>query len=275
MLNRLLIGVSLVSLPLFALATGCGDDDDDSTAGGRGGTAGYSGSSGAGGTAGRGGSSGASGAGGTAGRGGSSGTSGWGGSAGASSDASDASDASCGPTGPLTTPAVPAGLEAPAGATLVARYHVTGDQIYTCTASGADGGSDAGTTYVWVLKAPSATLYDSACRVAGTHYAGPSWKSSDGSSAVGALVASAPSPNAGAIPLLLLKVTATSGEGIFATVTAVQRLDTVGGRAPAQGCTAGAVGNEAEVPYTATYYFYTGGSFPGDASAEAADAKPD
>lgn len=271
MFGRLLTAASIIAVSLLGLATGCSDDDDSGNMG-KGGTGGGAGSTSTGGT---GGTAGTAGSGGTGGHAGSAGTAGWDGGAGSPGDASDASDASCGPTGPLSTPVAPAGLEAPAGATLVARYAAKGDQIYTCTASAPDGGSDAGTSYAWVFKAPSATLYDSACNVAGSHYAGPTWKSSDGSSAVGKVFASAPSPNTGAIPLLLLRVSSNSGEGIFADVTAVQRLDTTGGIAPAAGCSAATVGTDANVPYTATYYFYKGGSFPSDASVEAADAKSD
>jgi hypothetical protein len=39
-------------------------------------------------------------------------------------------------------------------------------------------------------------------------------------------------------------------------VSYIQRLDTAGGLAPTTGCTADHVGEIAEVPYTATYYFY-------------------
>jgi hypothetical protein len=36
----------------------------------------------------------------------------------------------------------------------------------------------------------------------------------------------------------------------------VQRLDTVGGKAPATGCDAGHTGDVTGVDYTATYFFY-------------------
>ena len=57
-----------------------------------------------------------------------------------------------------------------------------------------------------------------------------------------------------AIPWLLLGAVSNAGEGIFAPVTYVQRVNTVGGTAPAApGATAGDV---ARVPYTAEYVFY-------------------
>jgi hypothetical protein len=146
---------------------------------------------------------------------------------------------------------------------LVKRLRATGTQIYTC--KGGDGG-----TYAWTFKAPDAKLFDeTGCPVIGTHFAGPTWKSDDGSSVVGAKVASVNSPLSSTVPWLLLKAASTAGTGIFSSVTAVQRLDTVGGAAPASGCDAGYVDQETAVPYTANYYFYSGGTWS-DAPADAA-----
>jgi len=39
-------------------------------------------------------------------------------------------------------------------------------------------------------------------------------------------------------------------------VTYIQRVDTVGGQAPADGCDKSRAGSEAPVDYQATYYFY-------------------
>ena len=60
-----------------------------------------------------------------------------------------------------------------------------------------------------------------------------------------------------------------SGPGLLADVRSIQRLDTVGGTAPAQGCDRDNASREARVPYTATYYFYTG---PRAATVSAASA---
>jgi len=184
----------------------------------------------------------------------------------------DSADAVCTPNdAALSTPAVPDAIKVPAGATLVARFFAQGDQVYTCTDTTSDAG-DGGTMYTWVLKAPDAKLYDPACMVVGAHYAGPTWWiAKDGSSVVGARLASAASPHAGAIPQLLLKAVshdADGGPGVFSNVTFVQRLDTVDGAAPAS-CTANDVGHELRVAYTATYYFYTGGiTDAGDAGSD-------
>jgi len=171
----------------------------------------------------------------------------------------------------LTAPTVPDNLKVPAGATLVARFFASGDQVYTCTDTTSDGG-DAGAMYTWVLKAPDAKLYDPACMLVGAHYAGPTWWiAKDGSSVVGARLQSAPSPHAGAIPQLLLKAVshdADGGPGVFSNVTFVQRLDTVDGSPPAS-CAAAEIGHDLRVAYTATYYFYTGGiTDAGDAGSD-------
>jgi hypothetical protein len=151
-------------------------------------------------------------------------------------------------------PTVPAALSAPAGAKVVARFHATGAQVYSCTNTSGQ--------YSWVLARPDATLLDAAGAVAGTHGAGPSWKSKDGSSVVGKKLAQAASPDAGAIPWLLLAATSTSGSGQFTGVTYVQRIATKGGVAPTSGCEATHVGAEVRANYSADYYFYAGGVAP-------------
>ena len=93
---------------------------------------------------------------------------------------------------PPSPPKVPAALAVPAGAKVVARFHATGAQVYACT-------SAAG-LYSWLLSRPDATLADASGAVVGTHGAGPSWKSKDGSSVVGKKLAQAAAPDAGAVP---------------------------------------------------------------------------
>jgi hypothetical protein len=169
---------------------------------------------------------------------------------------SNTGSAACPSLGLLKAPTVPAQLEPPAGATLMLRYRAQGAQIYACKVNPAATGA---ATYVWTLKAPDAKLSDESCAPAGTHFAGPTWKSSlDDSTVVGTKLADAPSPNAGAIPWLLLKATSTTGKGIMSSVVAVQRVDTAGGSAPADGCDASTLGAERSVPYSAVYYFYKG-----------------
>jgi hypothetical protein len=107
----------------------------------------------------------------------------------------------------------------------------------------------------WLFIAPEAALFaDQGFEgQIGIHYAGPTWEANDGSKVVGIRLAAC-TPNRGAIPCLKLGAISTSGPGRFERVTFIQRVNTIGGAAPAE---AGLfVGDEARVPYTAEYYFY-------------------
>jgi hypothetical protein len=160
----------------------------------------------------------------------------------------------------LTPDAVPAALAAPAGATVKVHGHAIGAQIYTCTlTSAADGGAPSA---AWVLKAPQAILYDSTGTQLGTHGAGPSWTALDGSTANGVKAAQVDAPQSDAITWLLLRISSTSGTGVFSDITYVQRLNTVGGKAPATGCDSTTAGMDLPVSYSADYYLYTGGAGP-------------
>lgn len=156
-----------------------------------------------------------------------------------------------------TTPTdLPAGLEAPEGETLSFVAEAEGFQIYDCKLT--DG------AYTWTFRAPDATLY-AACEdgedcaldeVVGTHYAGPTWESTSGSTVVGMVELDVASPDADSVPWLRLSAVSNSGEGPFEAVKTIQRLYTSGGKAPAEGCDEGSVDAEHDAPYTATYYFY-------------------
>lgn len=153
-----------------------------------------------------------------------------------------------------TPPAAPAAIGPPEGAKVAARFHAVGAQVYVCGAATPLPGAQP--TYAWTLKLPDATLYDASGAAVGTHGAGPSWTSKDGSSATGEKAAQADAPDADGIPWLLVRTTATSGQGVFSKVTYVQRVNTKGGKPPATGCDAGAVGRENRADYSADYYFY-------------------
>ena len=154
---------------------------------------------------------------------------------------------------------VPAALKPPAGQTLFLETQAKGVQIYDCAPKAAQSGS-----FEWVFRAPEATLFDAQGQRIGTHYAGPTWESVDGSRVVGELQARDPGADPTAIPWLLLGAKSTSGKGTFALTQAVQRLATVGGVAPSSPCTAETAGQVARVPYTATYRFFRSeGAAPG------------
>jgi Protein of unknown function (DUF3455) len=131
----------------------------------------------------------------------------------------------------------------------VLRAHASGVQIYVCQ-DGADGKP------AWTLKAPEATLYDDQDQAIGRHYAGPAWKHNDGSEITAKVAARVNAPDATAIPWLLLRVIGHSGSGIFSRITAIQRVQTVGGQPPSGGCDAAARGTETRSEYEAEYYFY-------------------
>ena len=161
----------------------------------------------------------------------------------------------CGGPAVLVAPVVPDAIKAPEGQHVALKFFATGTQNYTCTAK-----ADL-TGYEWKFTAPEATLYDGeteAAPKAGTHYAGPTWESVDGSKFLGdgAAAAKADAPDASAIPWLLIPRKSAEGNGELSELAFAQRVTTTGGKAPASGCDAGTSGAVEKVPYTATYYFY-------------------
>jgi hypothetical protein len=144
-------------------------------------------------------------------------------------------------------PTVPAALAGPTGNGLDFELNATGVQIYQCQSTSAG--------FAWVFQAPEANLFDDDGALKATHFAGPTWKSIDGSSVVGTKLA-AVTVSASAIPELLLQATSHAGTGKMSPVTYIQRLDTVGGIAPSSGCDDAHWGATARVDYKATYVFY-------------------
>src|SRR5688572_24712680 len=131
------------------------------------------------------------------------------------------------------------------------KTYAYGVQIYVCKARTEDP-----STFEWTFKAPVADLWNETGEKIGSHYAGPTWEGNDGSKVVGMVVGRANSPDPEAIPWLLLQSKANAGPGIFTPVTYIQRLETVGGLAPTDGCDRSTVDSERDVTYMATYLFY-------------------
>ena len=150
-----------------------------------------------------------------------------------------------------TTPGVPESLKVPANQILALEAYASGVQIYECRAAKNDP-----LRYEWVFKAPEAELFDSAGKRIGRHYAGPTWESNDGSRVVGDVRARDNGPDPTAIPWLLLSAKSTAGSGVFSRTQSIQRVNTVGGKAPLDGCKQAQAGKETRVAYTATYFFY-------------------
>ena len=121
---------------------------------------------------------------------------------------------SCGPT-------IPDAIAVPDGNKLAFRLDAAGVQIYACQTT-ATGGT------AWVFQAPDADLFNRRGRLAGSHYAGPTWEALDGSTVVGARLAGV-TVDPTAIPWLLLRAASHAGNGRMAKVSYIQRLSTWAG----------------------------------------------
>jgi hypothetical protein len=152
------------------------------------------------------------------------------------------------PTPP--TVAIPGSLDAPAKQVLVRTLWADGVQIYECRKAADASFPD------WVFVAPEANLKDANGVLVGHHYAGPTWEANDGSKVVGVVKAKADAINPHAIPWLLLETHSTGKPGLFAKITAIQRVATAGGVAPESGCGTATIGKQERVPYTAQYTQY-------------------
>jgi hypothetical protein len=144
---------------------------------------------------------------------------------------------------------VPATLLPPANESIKSKVNAVGVQTYMCS-SNKDG------AFVWTFVAPQANLFNDDGKMIGTHFIGPTWQGNDGSSVVGKKVAAfAADPTA--VPWLLLTAVSHGTEaGRFDDVSSIQRLSTVGGNAPADGCDQAHAGALANIPYSAEYVFY-------------------
>jgi len=150
-----------------------------------------------------------------------------------------------------TGAAIPSNLVVPSGHVLLLQAEARGVQVYVCQAK-----SDSPGVFEWAFRSPEAELLNSRGEHIGRHFAGPTWEGNDGSQVVGEVRATASSPSPDAIPWLLLQARSNQGAGVFSRVSYIQRLDTSGGRPPADGCDDAHSGQELRVDYTATYAFY-------------------
>jgi hypothetical protein len=186
----------------------------------------------------------------------------------------------------VTPPPTPTLITPEAGNTAFLVGHAQGTQGYVCLPT-----SPGASTASWTINSarPEATLFT---QVFGqnvqiiTHFLSPdenpkdptkpvpfgnaTWQSSFDSSRVWAAVlhgntigaGTHPScPNTGSIACLLLETVGAkdgpTGGTLLSKTTFVQRLNTNGGSAPADGCAVSTdVGKQTLVPYTADYYFY-------------------
>ena len=144
---------------------------------------------------------------------------------------------------------VPAAIKAPDGERAAFTWHAVGVQIYECRVG--DKGALA-----WQFVAPEADLFGPGGEKAGTHGAGPNWTALDGSKTLGTVKARANGQREADIPWLLLSAKSAGAAGKMAGITSVQRINTLGGNAPAKGCEAAAdSGKRLRQGYSADYVF--------------------
>jgi hypothetical protein len=194
--------------------------------------------------------------------------------------------------GRVTPPPVPDNLTIPPEHHAFLMGAAVGTQNYTCVPS-----TTSATGVAYALFTPEATLFNgdqqvmthffspnpnpddpnTSAKVIAAGAIRATWQHSHDSSVVWAKVRPADPTNPtdigdastdprfvarGAVAWLKLTVTGTAfgpdGGDILEKTTFVQRLNTQGGLAPATGCSSPAdLGNQAFIPYTADYFFYT------------------
>lgn len=176
----------------------------------------------------------------------------------------------------ITVPAVPGNLNVDEGNEVFLVGHGVGTQNYVCTTS-----TTSVSGFAFSLFTPEATLFSGEGRQLITHFFSPNgdptvkppeagtiratWEDSRDSSRVWAAILEQSTDEQfvqkDAVAWLKLQTVGTDvgphGEGRLTKVTFVQRLNTVGGLAPKEGCsTFEELGRKAFVPYSADYFFY-------------------
>jgi Protein of unknown function (DUF3455) len=154
------------------------------------------------------------------------------------------------PTGKSAAPELPAAIAAPADQKIAFTWRALGTQIYECKINDK-------ATPAWAFVAPEAVLSNAKDEKVGTHGAGPFWMALDGSKIVGSVKGRAPGATAQDIPLLLLEVQSSSGQGKMSGIKSVQRINTEGGQPPNTGCAAQTdLGKRSNQGYTSDYVFW-------------------
>jgi hypothetical protein len=172
----------------------------------------------------------------------------------------------------VTPPPVPDNIQVPAGNEAFLLGRGVGTQNYACQPADSLG------RVAWTLFTPQATLFSDQGEQLTTHFSSPNpfefsptpfanglvrvtWQDSRDTSTVWAKAIGVSTVDPAAIPWVLLQKVGVrvgpTGGGTLAVTTFIQRVNTLGGLAPATGCDIPTdVGNKAFVPYTADYFFY-------------------
>ena len=171
----------------------------------------------------------------------------------------------------ISPPMVPPGLDVEAGNEVFLLGRGVGTQNYVCAPCDPTN-QNCPLGVAFTLFTPQATLFNDQGEQLITHFSSPnpdeggairvSWQDSRDTSSVWAKLVKAAIVRSDSIPWVLLNVKDTgtqagpTGDRLTKT-TFMQRVNTVGGLAPAVGCLSSAdLGHQAFIPYTADYFFY-------------------
>lgn len=159
-----------------------------------------------------------------------------------------------------TTTVKPGGLEpelkffshikVPEGHEAVLRLRAQGAQLFRCERLGL--GSKW--SYGWIYRQPEADLFDATGRFVGSHGANFTFEHNDGSLLVGRVLGHDEAARTEDLPWLLL-ATRAHGQGAFAKVDYVQRVNTRGGMPP-QRCSPNEQNQLLRVGFSADFIFY-------------------
>ncbi len=148
-------------------------------------------------------------------------------------------------------PAAPAlglfsSIKVPRGYEPVLRLTGKGVQIFRCEAVNGE--------YLWRFRQPEADLYDDHGRLVARHGADFTFEHRDGSRLVAKIIENEDAPRREDLRWVLMSAR-TFGQGAFAQIAYVQRVNTSGGMPP-ESCPAAEVNRLLRVNFTADFIFY-------------------
>ncbi len=151
------------------------------------------------------------------------------------------------------TAPIPEAIRTPANEHLLHTAYAKGAQVYQCQALKDD--SDKGE---WAFQGTDAELFSNAAlsRPIGKLTTGPTWEANDGSKVIGTIKGASPAPDPTSVRWLLYEAKSAMGNGLFGSVSSIQRVDTVGGRPPPGNCSKNQLLAIIRVPFTATFHFH-------------------
>ena len=109
--------------------------------------------------------------------------------------------------------------------------------------------------YEWAFVAPDATLYEGS-RSAARHASVGLYEALSDRSSISGWVRSSQAAGGSNLPWVTMRAQPLNESGMFAGISSIQRVNTVGGAAPTTGCGPDNIGDESRVAFHADYYFY-------------------